>query len=183
MAAQPDSATLPGPEVFYDWSAQGQPISVSINLNLIDRLSLEVIEGFKSLPKRGLEIGGLLLGRVEAAEHEPLVIIEDRELFNSEHLHGPSFVLSPHDREQWAALAKRWGTEANVGFHAIGLFRSNTRTECGFDNHDSTLAHELLQEDVGVFLLIKPSARGPSRATVGILQGGVLKSIGEFPFQ
>ncbi len=183
MSSQPDSATRLEPEVFYDWSAQGQPIAVSINLNLIDRLSLEVIEGFKSLPKRGLEIGGLLLGRVDEAEREPLVVIEDREVFHSEHLHGPSFHLSPHDREQWAALATRWTAEENAGFHAVGLFRSDTRPEYGFDDEDSSLARELFREGLGVFVLIRPSVVGASRATFGILRDGALTAIGEFPFQ
>src|SRR5579872_273701 len=132
MLPPSDSEERAEPEVFYDWNAQGQPVAISINLNLIDLLSLEVIEGFKSIPKRGLEIGGLLLGRVDASENEPLVIVEDRELFHSEHLHGPSFLLSPHDREQWAELTTRWGADTNKGFHAVGLFRSDTRPEHGF---------------------------------------------------
>src|SRR5450432_2572062 len=164
MPPQPESAPRVEPEVFYDWNGEGQPVSVSVNLNLIDRLSMEVIEGFKSLPKRGLEIGGLLLGRVDAGEHETLVVIEDREVFHSEHLLGPSYLLSPRDREQWAPLAARWRKETNADFHAVGLFRSDTRPEPGFNEEDQSLAQELLGDQAGIFLLIRPSAGGGSRA-------------------
>src|SRR2546421_718055 len=83
-AQHPKSAAPPEPELFCHWNAQDQQVSISLNLKLIDLLSLEVMEAFKSIPRRGLEIGGLLLGRVEAAD-QPLVVIEDRQILPAEH--------------------------------------------------------------------------------------------------
>ena len=40
-------------------------LKVKLNLEIIPRLSAAVIEGFKAVPRRGLEVGGLLLGTIE----------------------------------------------------------------------------------------------------------------------
>jgi hypothetical protein len=182
MAAHSDSLSPAEPELFYHWNAPDQLIAISLNINLIDRLALAVMEAFKSIPKRGLEVGGLLLGRVES-DNGQLCVIEDHEFLHSEHLHGPSFSLSPSDREQLASLAAQWSPQTNPGFHLVGLFRSDTRLDHRFDEQDATLARELLPEGSGVFLLIKPCTGGLTKATFGILQDGALSATGDFPFQ
>ena len=182
MAAHCASPSPVDPELFYQWNAPDQPTAISLNINLIDRLSLSVMEAFKSIPKRGLEVGGLLLGRIEAADG-PLFVIEDNEFLHSEHLHGPSFSLSPSDKERLASLAEQWSEQNNGEFHIIGLFRSDTRPEHRFDEQDIALAKELFQDGLGVFLLIKPCAGGLTKATFGILQDGTLNPTVDFPFQ
>jgi hypothetical protein len=182
MAAHCDPPSPAEPELSYQWNAPDQPIAISLNINLIDRLSLAVMEAFKSIPKRGLEIGGLLLGRLEPADGA-LVVIEDSEFLHSEHLHGPSFSLSPSDKEHLASLAAQWSAQTNAEFHTVGLFRSDTRPEHRFDEQDLALAKELLPEGTGVFLLIKPCTGGLTQATFGILQDGTLSPSADFPFQ
>jgi TonB family protein len=177
------AAVRVAPESFLDWSAPDQPVSVSISLNLVDVLSLEMIEAFKAIPRRGLEIGGLLLGHVDTSGGKPVVVIEDRELLPSEHLHGPSFRLSSLDRDQLTSIALKWGVESNAGFHVVGLFRGDTRPEHKFDEQDVTLAKQLALEGQGVFLMIAPAVGHLGQATIGILKDGDLVPADSFPFR
>src|SRR5258708_34337149 len=59
---------------------------------------MAVQEGFKALPRRGLEIGGLLIGTARAAGNLTVVDVDDFEPVESEHATGPSYVLSDADR-------------------------------------------------------------------------------------
>src|SRR5260370_37041956 len=49
------------------WEVPGKPISVRLNLDVVSRLGMAVQEGFKALPRRGLEIGGLFIGTARGA--------------------------------------------------------------------------------------------------------------------
>src|SRR5205085_4589199 len=81
------------------WETPDGAQSVSLNSQAIVDLRSHVIEGFLSVPKRGAEVGGLLLGRV--AKTDPLAIaVEAIEPVHCEHRHGPSFVLSESDRSE-----------------------------------------------------------------------------------
>lgn len=181
MSSYPESAPPAEPEFFHQWTAPHDALAISINLKLIDRLSLEVMEAFKSIPRRGLEVGGLLLGRIDAADGT--VIVEDSACLPSEHLYGPSYSLSPNDRDRLAGLAAEWSAEANPEFHVVGLFRSDTRPEHRFDEQDVALAQAFLPEGRGISLLITPAARGASRAAFGILREGTIEPEGDFPFR
>ena len=59
---------------YFDWDTAGSPVSIHMHLDAVDGMVRDVAEGFKSLPRRGLEVGGLLLGRVEAGERTLLTI-------------------------------------------------------------------------------------------------------------
>ncbi len=72
------------------------------------------------MPRRGLEIGGLLLGRTEPASDTVTVIIDAFEEVPSEHERGPSSLASARD----AALLRERLT-AQTG-SVVGWFRSHT---------------------------------------------------------
>ncbi len=57
-SSRPDSG-------YYRWeAAAGSPVSIRLNLDVIDRLGADVTNKFTDLTGRGSEIGGLLLGRI-----------------------------------------------------------------------------------------------------------------------
>ena len=50
---------------YFDWDPAGSPVSIHMHMEAVAGLVRDVTEGLKSLPRRGLEVGGLLLGRVD----------------------------------------------------------------------------------------------------------------------
>ena len=62
------------------------------------RLTAEVWMAFKRVPRRGLEIGGVLLGAARRSEQVTTFRMEGYETVESEHRSGPSYLLSETDR-------------------------------------------------------------------------------------
>src|SRR5436305_10604361 len=83
----------------YVWQAPGKRVSVSLSLEVVDLLSLAVTAGFQSLPRRGLEVGGFLLGTTRREGDAIVVEINKFEPLECEHAVGPSYLLSAMDRE------------------------------------------------------------------------------------
>src|ERR1051326_3394068 len=52
---------MDGPERVV-WEVAGKPVAVRLHPEMVGRLTIAVREGFKALPRRGLETGGILLG-------------------------------------------------------------------------------------------------------------------------
>ena len=121
--------------------------------SVVDMILPEVMRAFSSVPRRGAETGGLLLGRITTLA--PLDISVSRVVtIPTEHRYGPSFQLSDKDRQHVKALVEqsRQGDEQVVGY-----YRSNTRGE--FKVADDDVA--LLQNEIGeakILLLIQPTA-------------------------
>ena len=74
----PSAQAVPG---YYAWELPGKPVVIHISLDVIDRISIDVMRGFGAVPKRGAEVGGVLLGTIETMEDggQTLVRIEDYE--------------------------------------------------------------------------------------------------------
>ena len=171
----------------YVWEPAGKDVSIAIGLDVIDRLSQDVMRGFGAVPKRGAEVGGILVGKVQA--NVPLTIeIEDYELVPIEYKRGPSYLLSEGDfqglEEAYHRLldaAKEPGRRKPVG-----LFRSHTRDTPGLVAEDSALVDRFLPGPEPIFLLIKPYATKVSTAGFYVREGTGFPSgppVLEFPFR
>ena len=161
------------------WQLENSPLSVRLNLDVVERMGLAVLEGFKSVPRRGLEVGGVLVGRAEQENGRTTVTVEGFLPLDCEHLHGPSFLLSQVDRKLLNVLVKG---RSDV----VGLYRSNTRAEFATDELDAALMYDLFGSAVRPFLLIKPAAATISAARIYTWRGRVLHAAPEtadFPFQ
>src|SRR5438874_825728 len=91
----------------YTWEVPGKAISIQLRLDVMDRLYNEVDAGYGANPRRGAEVGGILLGRAETRPN-PRFYIEDFEPVVSEHRLRPSYVLSEADRHRLLeTLARR----------------------------------------------------------------------------
>src|SRR5215510_13488666 len=85
------------------WKVPQCPFRIEYAPRVIDGIRLGVVDAFFSLPRGGVEIGGILLGTREAGR----VLILDYIALDCEHASGPSFVLSARDEEKLrAALAE-----------------------------------------------------------------------------
>ena len=171
---------------FYTWEVPGKAISIRLDFGVLDEVLSEVMQGFGSVPKRGAEVGGLLLGRI--TEGEPRVVhIRDFAPVISEHARGPSYLLSEADEERLTAAVERWREDpSNRDVHIVGIYRSQTRDGLGLSEDDLALFEKRFPGPGQVFLLVKPFA---TRASVGAFffrEGGSIRSGSsylEFPFR
>ena len=123
--------------------------SVNLSPEVLSRLQIDALEAFKALPRRGLEIGGLLLGRAGSSQ----IYIEGYVPVESGHHSGPSYRLSESDRAAFAAAF-----EEHPG--TVGIYRTQTRSEVlELEKDDLELFHFFFNGPGGVFLLIHPATR------------------------
>ncbi|MBK9169373.1 MAG: hypothetical protein IPM24_18185 [Bryobacterales bacterium] len=175
-AASQTSTGLP----YFVWDAPGKGVSVHLHFDVIDRMLPEIMRGFGALPRRGAEVGGVLLGRMREDGGERLVTVEDFVPVPCEYLTGPSYHLSARDRERLeAVLAEEHGGAV------VGFFRSHTRKDLFLDDADLDLANRYFQDPRQVCLLIKPFATRPSLGGFFFWEDGGItreKTYREFPF-
>jgi TonB family protein len=155
-------------------------LSVQISLLAIEDLGFATIEGLKSVPKRGLEIGGILLGRLDAARST--ILIEDYEPVDSEHLYGPSWLLSPKDQSAFRRTLARLSEGAPHQLQPVGFYRSQTRDGLRFNDQDNSLMREIFTSETALCLLVRPSLAEPSVAQIGMMTDNLLHPVADFPF-
>ena len=145
----PTAAAFASQSQYHAWQLPDLNISVRLRLDVVERLEREVICAYKSIPKRGAEAGGLLLGRIETADSVSIVI-DDFAAVRCEHGRGPSYFLSESDIAGLEAELKRYDTSV------VGFYRSHTRQDFGLDEEDRTRVRTYLSGPASAFLLIKP---------------------------
>jgi hypothetical protein len=165
----------PGPH--YEWKVPGGEVSVQLSLQVIDSISTVLMKPCRAAPGRGVEAGGLLLGRF--ASDRSGVVVESFEPVECEHRRGPSYVLSESDRRRLErALRKR-------GASVIGFYRSHTRPGLYLDQDDLALIASFFTDPSHVFLLVRPQAGKPPAGGFFFWQEGDIQrhtTYLEFPF-
>ena len=157
------------------WEVPGKPVSVRLNPEVVGRLGMAIREGFKALPHRGLETGGLLIGRRREVANHVVVDILDFEPVESEHAAGPSYLLSNADRHLLEArIAAREATAKKLLI--VGFYRSHTRRDFAITVEDASLFSDYFRKASDVFLLIKPNDYGPPTGGFIIREGGKILS-------
>lgn len=144
-----------------------------IRFDVIERMSMDIMRGFGSVPKRGAEVGGLLLGRVETAASGVTVQIEDYLLVPIEYRRGPSYLLAENDTKAFEEALR--AAHTNDDPKPAGFFRSHTREAPGLTSEDVEFCGHRFPGPWSVILLVKPQVMSVSTA------GFVLKQDGRFP--
>jgi hypothetical protein len=168
---------IPG---FYGWEVPGKPISIQLSLDVVERLQQDVMRGFGAVPRRGAEVGGILLGT--AAGAEPTVRVEDYVLVPIEYKRGPSYRLSDDDVTAFDAAVRQ--SRNGKLLRPVGFFRSHTRDGVGLSGEDVELLSNYFPELETIALLIRPFATKPSGAGFYFKEQGVFQSgppLLEFP--
>ena len=156
----------------YLWQVAGKPVSVLVNVDIVDRLAAVVDEGYRSNSWRGTEVGGLLLGRSRSSRGQTVVEVTEFEPIESEHAAGPSLLLSEPDRKALEPrLAKR-----RPQLSVVGFYRSHTRREPGIEVEDVALFSTYFAKASNVFLLIRPRSGGPPMAGFLMWEGGKIRT-------
>jgi hypothetical protein len=179
---EPGTATSP----FYVWSPAEKPISVQLQFDVIDRILLEVMRGFGAVPKRGAEVGGILLGTAEVQGGTTIVKVEDFEGVDCDHAAGPSYILSDDDRAVFREAMERWKPGPDRRIYAVGYYRGHTRDGICLAAEDLSVLQEFFPEAPAIALVIKPYATKVSMAGIFFREEGQFKadaSYLEFPFR
>lgn len=181
---QPDSGA--GASTFYTWEPGGKAATVQIQFDVVDRILLDVMRGFGAVPKRGAEVGGILLGTAEAANGRILVRVESFEPVPCDHASGPSYILSEDDRVAFTDSLARWGRGPDRPIYAVGYYRGHTRDGLCLAAEDLAILEEWFPDPSAIALVIKPYATRVSLAGIFFREDGIFKadsSYLEFPFR
>jgi hypothetical protein len=165
MAAAPVTDPARDESTTANWFAMefsGKSLSVRLNPDLVDRLGREVLDSFKSLSKRGSEVGGILLGEFGADPRT--VFVEDFELVPCGYTRSPLYLLSDVEKRRMEAAIR---ARKNKGerLTPVGFFRSNTRSVLAPDEEDVSLVASHFTAPDSVVLLIKPFSMKPCLAS------------------
>jgi proteasome lid subunit RPN8/RPN11 len=140
------------------WTVPQCPFVIEYSARVLDDIRLAVVDAFFSLPKGGVEIGGVLLGTYA----EGRLSIIDFLPMDCEHASGPSFTLSNNDRAKLADLLKKAPNGPNC--RPVGWYHSHTRSEILFSDADQSVHDWFFPEPWQVALVLKPHPFQPTRA-------------------
>jgi len=166
---------------YYVWKAEGQPVEIHLHLDVLDRLAAEVMRGFGAVPKRGAEVGGVLIGTIDGS----VVRIEDFEPVECAYKRGPSYLFTEEEKANFEDAVQRWQPGSAKPAYAVGFYRSQTRDGMSLAPEDIELLNEFFPDAEQIALLVKPYGTKVSEAGFFVREDGSFpeKSPMEFPFR
>jgi len=157
------------------WTDASRKFEIYLRPGVMRRLGTEAWVAFKRIPRRGLEIGGVLLGRADCREDTTTFWIEGFAAVESEHRSGPSYVLSESDLGHLEEEIRKNGSAS------IGIFRSQTRSEqLVIQEPDAALLERYFDSTDAVFLMVGPV---PGKGALFIRANGNVRCVHEFPLE
>jgi len=182
-----DPATQGVPD-FFVWEVPGQPTVVHLRLDVVDRMAAEIMRGFGAVPKRGAEVGGILVGVItDPAEPGAVstIRIEDFEPVPCKYVRGPSYLLTEYERMIFEEVCERRSSKNAGHTYAVGYYRSHTRDGLALSPEDIGLLDQYLPLPTHVALLVKPFATKPGIAGFFFRKNGAFPGATplEFPFR
>jgi hypothetical protein len=118
------------------------------------------VEQFVSIPRGGLEAGGLLSGRYG----EDGLTILGYDQIPIQHLSGPSFLLSPQDEEELTSRLQQYADAE--GTTVIGWWHSHTRSDVAITDEDIRIHRKFFPGDKQIAMIVKPFKLDPAIAAV-----------------
>ncbi|MCC6539425.1 MAG: hypothetical protein IT162_17875 [Bryobacterales bacterium] len=171
---------------FYTWEIAGRPVAVKLSLSFVDRLLQEVMRGFGAMPRRGVEMGGILLGSVDRSSGRPVVIVEDYEPVPCQHSRGATYQLSGDELDRFKITLEKWSPGESKQTYAVGYYRSHTREGLSLADEDVELFNQFFPSPEEICLVVKPFATRVSQAGIFFRENGNIRaqsSYQEFPFR
>jgi hypothetical protein len=169
---------------YYVWEVAGKPVIVYLHLDVLDRLSSEVMRGFGAVPKRGAEVGGVLIGTVE--EGSPAIVrVEDFESVECAYKRGPSYLFTDDEKAGFEDAVQRWQPDSSRSAYVVGFYRSQTRDGMSLAAEDIQLLDEFFPDAESVALLVKPYGTKVSEAGFFVRENGAFPDTSPqvFPFR
>ena len=141
------------------------------------------MRGFGAVPKRGAEVGGLLLGTITPGA--PAIIrIEDFEPVPCHYMRGPSYLFAEDDSAAFEQAYEHSKPGQSRSTYAVGYYRGHTRDGLSLAAEDVELLDQFFPGPAHVALLVKPFATKVSMAGFFVREDGVFPETTplEFPF-
>lgn len=145
------------------WPDRTLPVSISCAPGLLTSLEILAIDGLLAMPRIGLGVGGLLLGRREEGKIEVLRSVE----IPCSHALGPSFILTAAEVKALVPLPE---SEDEEPAQVVGWYCSKTQKNLGLTEHDHRLFDSFCPEPWQALLLIHPAKGHPTKAAFGFRQ-------------
>lgn len=172
---------------YFVWDAPGQPVAIHLHMEVLDRLSAEAMRGFGAVPKRGAEVGGVLVGTIEPGRdgHPAIVRVEDFEPVECDYQRGPSYLFAEDGKAAFEDAVQRWQPDSSRDTHAVGYYRSHTREGMSLAREDIEILDEFFPDADNVALLVKPYGTKVSEAGFFVRKDGAFPDASplEFPFR
>ncbi len=153
----------------YVWQPEGSDRAVKLSFEVLDEILNDVLRGFGAVPRRGAEVGGILLGRTAGTSIE----IDGFDAVPCDYRLGPSYHFTETDDQRFDAAVARHAE--GHGLAPVGFYRSDTRQDLALDEEDRKLMERWFPDPSAVVLLIRPYATKVSRA------GFFYRTEGAFP--
>ncbi|MGA2181602.1 MAG: hypothetical protein ABSH47_01105 [Bryobacteraceae bacterium] len=167
------------------WQSADRATVIHISLDVVDGILYECMRGLGAVPKRGAEVGGVLLGSVTREGSTRRVTVDGFEAVPIEYKHGPSYVFSEGDAGLFEETMTR--LTSGAGPRPVGFFRANTREEMELTAEDVQTLAEHFRDPDAVTLLIHPYTTRLSMAGFVLPQDGRFVAgtapADEFPFR
>ncbi len=144
----------PGSQGPASWEDPQCAFRIEWDTFLLDQVRIVVVDALYAVPRGGIEIGGVLLGKFDGK----LLSIDDWAPMECEHLTGPSFVLSAKDQAALQLQIEALGTKV------VGWFRSHTRSEIDFSPVDLSIHHQFFPGLSQIAMVLRPTNMQPVRA-------------------
>jgi len=145
--------------------APESPFTVEFATEVLVEIRQSALEAFRSLPYGGLEIGGVLFGRVSPSGRNPKKVeVAATRPMECDHAAGPAFILSSAERVRLTQLFEHARHEEDLAALAVvGFWVSHGRSELGLTSHDTDLYRAFFPHPWQVALMLKPENKQPLR--------------------
>jgi hypothetical protein len=148
------------PSNFVTVSDAGSAIPIRASEEVLAGIRRIAVEQFLSIPRGGLEAGGLLFGYTDA---DGLTILSYDEL-PIQHLSGPSFLLSPQDEETLILRLQKHAAPEEPA--VIGWWHSHTRSDVAITEDDLRIHRKFFTGARQIALIVKPFKLDPAIAAI-----------------
>lgn len=154
MNTDSDTISISPNALFAVWEAPECPVRIEFPVAVMDEMRAAVVDAYYSVPRGGVEIGGVLFGKNERG----CVRIESWRQIPCEYATGPSFSLSDNDREGLTRLLGESKLEP------VGWFHSHTRSEIRLTPADIELYDRFFPGKRQIALVLRPGHLQATRA-------------------
>ncbi len=158
----------------YTFEVPGRHVSIRLSAEAARRILAEGVRGLGLMRRRGVEVGGILCGSIEAGERT-IIRVEQTVPVPCEYAFGPSYVLSGNDRQAFR--------RALVQARAVGFYRSDTRDSGAATDADLALLREMFGAAESVALILKPRILETSLARCCVQHGGRFSDTNDVGFR
>jgi len=178
------AAANPSSSHFHTWQVPGKPILIYLSHAVIERVAQEALRGLSAIPRRGAEVGGILLGSAQRGDKAVIKIVDCLPL-PCGHYFGPSYIMTQEEKQTFEQALAKWRPLPSRSIYAVGYYRSHTREELFLSDEDVWVLSTYFGDPSRVALLVKPRMTAVSVGGFFFWEDGKIRagsSYLEFPF-